>query len=166
MLGGSWKKNKIKGPKWCSCLQCSCLRLDVHLAERGRENFSSCGLAITSETFLTLLHWFCFWPPAFQFSLKALLCRQISQTSLGHQPLQFLQQAHTRLRTTQWPSVSPARHLPHNLGDYGVYCLHQDTCESVKMLNQMVLQDNRPKLGSMATLLWLWYNVINAIIKV
>lgn len=52
----------------------------------------------------------------------------------------------------QCASASPARHLPHNLGDYRVYCLHQDTLESAKMLNQMVLQDNRHKLGSMVTL--------------
>lgn len=52
----------------------------------------------------------------------------------------------------QWSSASPARHLPHNSGDYRVYCLNQDTFESAKMLNQMVLQDNRHKLGSMVTL--------------
>lgn len=53
----------------------------------------------------------------------------------------------------QCSSASAARHLPHNLGDYRFYCLNQDTFESAKMLNQMVLQDNRRKLGSVVTLL-------------
>lgn len=55
-------------------------------------------------------------------------------------------------RPPQCFSASPARHLPHNLGVYRVYCLNQDTFESAKMLNQMVLQDNRHKLGSMVNL--------------
>lgn len=65
-------------------------------------------------------------------------------TNFSHRP--------TRLRPPQRSSASPARHLPHNLENYRVYCLNQDTFESAKMLNQMVLQDNRHKLGSMVTL--------------
>ena len=52
----------------------------------------------------------------------------------------------------QWSSASPARHLPHNLGAYRLYCPHQDTSESAKMLNQMVLQDNMRQLGSLVAL--------------